>query len=260
MTKSLIIMRPLALSNVVNFANLGDDDLLALQTPNPKEIALADIANDSAAGLGADLGAVASLDTFLLGFTNAPAGTTQIEVYTATAAFEPIGLQGTAVVIESTLVSPVRHAFVQLAAPVASRYWVILLRNATGGTISMSIGVLAVGRAFQCALGHEWGAGRQIEDTGTAERLIGGGFGIDEGVTVGGYGWTFGDLTNAELSDLYALVRAIGQTKTVLVVEDPDQTAGLAERIHWGLFDRLNAYERLIPGASRWEFKIRDWG
>jgi hypothetical protein len=127
------------------------------------------------------------------------------------------------------------------------------------GAASFDVGIVAVGKSFVTAWGHEYGAGRPIEDTSGVERLKGGAFGIDEGVIIGGYQWTFGDLTDAELAELYILVRRLGISRSVFVVEDPDYTAGLNERIHWGLFDKLEAYERLVPGASRWNFKIRDW-
>jgi hypothetical protein len=259
MTKPLIIVRPIP-ATLTNGGNFDATDLVNIATPNPKEVAfVAGIAVSGGFVLRADFGVAVTLDTVFFGFTNL-SGPSYVNAYTCNAAYVDQVQLGISEIVNSTLTPPINHGLVHAPTPRTSRYWNFYLVNNSGGASDIQVGVFAAGLSFKCALGHEYGAGRQVEDTGTAERLIGGGFGIDEGVTVGGYGWTFGDLTDAELSSLYALVRGIGQTKSVLVVEDPDQTAGLAERIHWGLFDRLNAYERLIPGLSRWEFKIRDWG
>ena len=116
-----------------------------------------------------------------------------------------------------------------------------------------------MGRSWQAEWGHEWGAGRFIEDTGTAERLFGGGFGIDEGVAAGGYQWTFGDLQPAETEALYQLVKERRTTRTVLVVEDPEQSPGLNERIHWGLFRKLEPFERADPLNTKWSLSVGDW-
>ena len=45
----------------------------------------------------------------------------------------------------------------------------------------------------------------------------------------------------------------------MLVVEDPDQTDGLTERVHWGLFRKLDTYERLDPQNTKWSLQIADW-
>ena len=139
---------------------------------------------------------------------------------------------------------------------VTSRYFRFDFDSAGGGYM---IGVLALGRSFQPIYGHEYGSGRPVTDTGSASRLFGGGFGIDEGVRATGWQWTMGDLTDAEVRTFYQTMRDVGSTRSVLVVEDPDQTDGLNERIHWGLLQRVDAYERFAPGASRWSFRIDDW-
>jgi hypothetical protein len=52
----------------------------------------------------------------------------------------------------------------------------------------------------------------------------------------------------------------VGKHGSILVVEDPDQAAtGLNERVHWGLFDKLESYERIAPGATKWTLRIEDW-
>ena len=123
----------------------------------------------------------------------------------------------------------------------------------------MSIGVLLVGLAFQPAHNQEWGAGRQPIDTGVKDPLLGGGFGILEGARKARYRWTLGDLTEAEADALYGLALDQGETSPLLVVEDPDATMGLNERLHYGLFDGFEAYERANPSQTRWGLSVTQW-
>lgn len=261
MAKALIAMRPLVPLAVTSAGGFDAADVVQILTPNPKQVGIAEaLPNNGSILLRVDMGAVVNADTFYLGFANS-ATPQEVTVWTASAAWANlVQVDATRAIIESALTPPIRHGFVYAPAPVASRYWNISLINRSGGALDLAFGVLAMGKSFKCALGHEQGAGRSIEDTSTVERLFSGGFGINEGAIVGGYQWTFGDLTDAEREELYALARGVGQSRSILVVEDPDYTAGLAERIHWGLFDRLSPFERLSPGLTRWELRIRDWG
>jgi hypothetical protein len=152
--------------------------------------------------------------------------------------------------------APYRHYFVQLSAPITARFLRFTLLLPVGATV----GTVAVGRNFSPLWGHEYGSGRAIEDTGTATRLSGGGFGIDEGVAIGGYQFTFGDLQPDEVRRLYQIVKDRRTTRSLLIVEDPEQSDGLNERIHWGLLHSLEAYERIDPMNTKWSLKIRDWG
>lgn len=222
-----------------------------LLTPDPKEAAI-----DAAGGartIDIDLGLVRTFDTIFLGFL----GSFNFTLSYGSAGYAEVNLANTlrSDLIAPELADPIRHAVAVLAAPVNGRY----IRISGAFPAGFTIGVLAVGLSFQAFWGHEWGAGRPVEDTGTAERLIGGGFGINEGVRVGGYQWTFGDLTDAETRQLYTIARDRGTTRSVLVVEDVDQSVGLHERVHWGLLDRLEAYERTHPGNTRWNLRVRDW-
>lgn len=118
---------------------------------------------------------------------------------------------------------------------------------------------MQMGLAFQTEYGEERGGGGLIEDTGSVERLFGGGFGIDEGVATTGYSWTFGDLQDAERRQLFQIVKRLRTTRSFLMVENPAQTEGLNERIHWSLFRKLEAYERIDPKNSKWSLSCWDW-
>jgi hypothetical protein len=227
-------------------------NLANLLTPDPKEVATFNSGVTWSFDL--DLGAVKSVDTAFLGYMSGPApffvsfGTAQGGADVAQIVVTPQA---------STLVEPIYHGAYVLNAPVNARW--IRFSPTVVPAVAGTLGVAAVGLSIQPTWGHEFGSGRPVEDTGTVERLFSGGFGIYEGVRVGGYQWTFGDLSDAEIQALYALARDRGTTRSVLVIEDPDQTDGLNERVHWSLFDRLEVYERQAPGASRYAFKVRDW-
>jgi hypothetical protein len=120
-------------------------------------------------------------------------------------------------------------------------------------------GALIVSRAFQPTWNKEWGSGRRPIDTGSREPLIGGGFGIGRGVRKRAYSWTLGDLPDAEVDAIEDIALACGETSPLVVVEDPEVDAGLVRRIHYGLFDRFEAFERKAVGVTRWSLSIIGW-
>ncbi len=248
----LMILRPYALGNINSAPAVAN--LSRMLTPDPKEAVFLPAGNIS---INFDIGSVATVDTLFLGFTGSAAWTASYSVEGVNFTAVPGGSVLRSDLVAPYLWSPVRHAIAVLPAAVTARY--ITISSAAALPANFPISILAVGNRLQSFWGHEWGAGRPIEDTGTAERLFGGGFGINEGARVSGYQWTFGDLTDQEMLDLFALAKDRGTTRPVLVIEDPDQTVGLHERIHWGLLDRLEAYERTHPGNTRWNLRIRDW-
>jgi len=260
---SLLIVKPVAISALTAAAGVTTLVAQRLLTPDPKEAALGSaIANNGYLGLRLDMGAAVSLDSFFLGFTNSPnsGSSFQMIVYSATdATFTSTTVLGNALPANSALDNPQPHLFLRLGAPVSSRYWAIDFKNISGSTKDMIAGVLAVGLAFAPTWGQEMGPGRPIEDTSTVERLFGGGFGTDLGAIMGGYQWTFGDLSKAEIIQLYAIVRAIGISRDVLIVEDPTIETGWNEAIHWGKLGKLDTYERNSAVNWKWNLSIRDW-
>lgn len=250
MARKLAIVRPLpfTIAGVQNITNSGN-----LLTPDPKEVATA--AASVSCYVDIDLGSAQSIDTIFIGFVSSNFGTVIPTGGTVSVAdFNLAGgsLPGQA----SVLVNPAYHRVNVESAPVTARY---LRFNFSSVASVRTLGVLAVGLSVPIIWGHEFGSGRPIEDTGSAERLFSGGFGIYDGVTAGGYQWTFGDLYDSEVEALYALQRDRGTTRSLLVIEDPTQSSGLNERTHWGLLDRLEVYERGLPGASKYALKVRDW-
>jgi hypothetical protein len=243
----LSIIEPAAI--VAIGGTIAGADRLVL--PNPRE-ASGRFAISSPRTIDLDLGQVRSINTIFLGFVFATAFPNCTVSY-GQAGFTESNLP--ALVAAPSDGSPFGHYFMQLAAAINARYVRITATLPAGATI----GNVAVGTGFSPIYGHEYGSGRGVTDTGTVTRLQDGSFGIDDGVTVGSYAWTFGDLTDAETAYLYLLQRRKGIRRTVLVVEDVATTAGLCERIHWGLLTKLENYERLTVNATRWAMQVDDW-
>lgn len=244
-----IIVTPWPIASIASDGSGGQN----LLTPSPLEIARAD---DAVIQIVADLGGVRSIDCVLLGFTNAGAGATFALDSGVSAPGQTARVSGHPFA-QSRGAPAHRHALWLPPAPFNARYLTV---SAVDGAVGQfEAAVLVPGRAFRPTRAHEWGSGRFVGDTGARERLKGGGFGIDPGVATSGWQWTFGDLLDEEVDALYAIARDRRHTGSVLVVEDPDQTLGLNERIHWGMFDRLEAYERRAEGKTRWAFRIEDW-
>lgn len=223
-----------------------------LITPDPKEAA---ISVGGTQTIDIDLGASRSIDTLFLGYLGP--GTTVGDTFTVqygVAAYDESTATGI-MVAASDLLTPVKHAVRIYDAPFSARY----IRLSKGMGAGSPIGVFAASLAIRPQYGHEFGAGRTVTDTGTAERLQGGGFGINPGAIVGGWRFTLGDLQPAELTAMWALMRDRGQTKSLLIIEDPDQAGSLSDRCHWGLMTKLEAYERIDPMNTRWNLEIGDW-
>ena len=200
-----------------------------------------------------DLGAVQSVDTLFLGYVVA-AGLPAVQVAASLdgGVYTPLAQPLAAAPSDG---APYQHYVLSLSVPIAARFWQFTLALGIGGYA----GVLALGRALVSANGHDWGGGRTIGDSSVVTRLLGGGLGVDDGATFGGYGWTFSDLTDAEIAALFALARDRGLRRPLIVIEDPDVSSGLNERLHWSVFTKFDAYERLAPGMTKWALKVEDW-
>jgi hypothetical protein len=229
-----------------------------LLTPDPKEV-WADSAK-GAVDIDIDLGAVRSIDTVFLGsIANAVAGTNWrmsggAASYTAEVIFVDTPLRAPDAAGQSP---PISHGL-WTGSTQNVRYLRITLTQPVGNS-GLIIGNFMTGLSFVATYGHEWGAGRKVIDTGSSTPLPSGGFAVVEGARKGSYSWTFGDLTSAEVETLYALQLDRGETRPLLVVEDPAQTAGLRNRIHYGKLVSLRQFERRNPAQSRWEMTAEEW-
>ena len=252
----IIIVQPLPLATVTASRGTGADNL---RSPDPKEV-WADAAVGSAATLTIDLGAVAYVDTILLGYVRPPTAGATWALNGGIIGANDIVLQASAPLRVPDVAGStpdLSHALCRIN-PVQLRYVTINLTQPAGAT-ALTAGVIVIGRAFQAELGQEWGAGREPIDLGTATELPSGGFAVVEGARKRGFSWTFGDLSADEADQLELLAGALGETKPGLVIEDPALTTGLRARIHYGLFKKWAAYERRNRRQTRWEIGIRQW-
>lgn len=240
----MIIVRPEPIALVTN----GAENLL---TPSPKEVYVAPGVGFFAVGI--DLGAVRTIDTIFLGFTNALNASFAVDL---TSEFGG----GTS---ETIVDQPVRaldaigpvHGLALLPAPRQARY---LRVRAGGDSVPFTAGIFMAGARFQAP--HERGGGRQPIDTGTKELLPDGGVGGEDGVVLCSLKWRFVGLPDAIRRQLWALVYDRGERGPVLVIEEPDtEAAGANERIHYGTFDRFDAYERRDPNDTAWALSMTEW-
>lgn len=252
----LLMLSPTAIAAIAATRGNGVANLL---TPDPKEVWV-DTAVTTPVNIDIDLGSVQPIDTVFLGtVTGAVAGTTWrirggVAGYTETDLLGTTALKAPDAAGQSPAIS---HAFWNGAAQNV-RYLRLVLTQPAGNQV-LSAGVVMAGAAFVASLGQEWGAGRKVIDTGTATPLPSGGFAVVEGARKGSYSWTFGDLATAETDALYALQLDRGETRPLLVVEDPAQTTGLRWRLHYGKLMSLRQFERRNPAQTRWEMTIEEW-
>lgn len=258
----LSIMRPMPIAAIASAGTVAGVNPSFLLTPDPKEaMTAAYTANGQNTTLNVDMGATTILNTAFLGYTNLPVSAAfSMAVYAANSSYTPTGgALATVNPADTILYSPRPHLFAQFS-DTASRYWVIQINDLTGGALAAQFGTLAVGKAFTPSRGREYGSGRGIDDSGSASRNPAGGFAIDPGAITPNFGWTLGDLTDSEVQTMYAIAMDRGETNSVLIVEDSDNSyAGLGDRIHWGLFGKFERYERFAPGATRWGLSVMDW-
>lgn len=246
----VLIVKPLPVAAVPTVTGTGAANLL---TADPNEAWVAP--STATLTMDIDMGVAVTVDSFYLGYTNAGLDATwTIEKGTGLGAglavIKPSGPMRAA---DSE--GPRHHLFARLAVPVTARYFRLTLAQAGGA--ALYVGALILGLAFEKH--RELGGGRTPIDTGTRQDLPGGGFGIGDGVVKAAFSCSFVDLTDAELARLWSIARDRGTRKPVLLVEDAEVTAGLNDAIHYGTFDRFQAYEETDPDVARWACAHVEW-
>lgn len=253
---NILMVEPLPIAAIAASRGTGIANLL---TVDPREVWL-DNAVGSAVAINIDLGVERIIDTVFLGclFSASPAATWTItgglggyddQVIKAAAPLRVPDRNWTRRTMSHALwvgqEQMVRYLRLSITQPV--------------GASALSIGALVVGDGFQPALNKEWGAGRSVKDTGTVTRLASGSVAVVEGARYGTYAWTLGDLTVDEADRLYEMQLGVGESRPMLVVEDPAGTAGLRNRIHYGALTGLRAFERRNVRQTSWQMTFEDW-
>lgn len=254
---NILITQPTPIAAIAASRGTGIANLL---TADPREVWL-DSAVGSPATIDIDLGVERIIDTVFLGcLFNAHPGAT----WTISGGLAAHG--ETYPMVDSPLRVMERgdwrrrtmsHAL-WFGAEQLVRYLRIAITQPEGAA-PLSVGALVVGDGFQPRLNKEWGAGRGVKDTAVVTRLPLGGVAVVEGVRYGTYSWTLGDLSVEEADRLYELQLGVGESRPVLVVEDPASTAGLRNRIHYGALTGLRAFERRNAAQTSWQMSIEDW-
>jgi hypothetical protein len=229
-----------------------------LLSPEPKEV-YTDNGGGSWRHIDIDFGSLRDVDCVFIGFTRGAAADAFFYVMGGTNSPEERELSGIRPLYSpsSSAAPKRRHAFVKFPALQNVRRVSVRVNSNTNN--EMTIGVVAIGKALQTTYNREKGGGRSIIDTGSKESRQDGGFGTGHGTTKAGFRWTWGDLSDAEIEAIYDLGLRVGERKPIVVVEDPDATTGLNERLHYCTFDRFEAYERGDPGKHRWALSVTQW-
>lgn len=251
------IMRPASLGPSFAGGLLGSGNLLSSE---PKAVAVSN-GQTPDANFVVPNNAPIEVDTFVLAFVGASG--VNLDALSVNFGLRSGGgniTVGRTALLPSRISGGRRHAVLQLAQPLQSTLFGFNVTTDNGPPpAGISFGLFAVGRAFRPTWGGEWGGGVGLVDTASVTRRKDGGFGIDPGVRAMLPQWTFGDLSDTERTDLFGLLHGCGESEPMLVIEGDDTGPTLSEQIHWGLFTRIEAYERTAPGTTRWSLRFQDW-
>lgn len=252
MSTGILIVNPLPIAAIVASNGTGASNLLS---PSTREVWRA--AAVGASTIDLDFGAPVTLDTVFFGFTNATAAAT-MSLATMTG---PAG-SGLSVVSANTTLRVAHstgarhHGLVRLDEPVTTRYLRISVNQVDGAT-ALEAGIVLAGLAIDRP--YEYRAGRAPLDLSKRTELTDGGFGISRAAIVSSYRFTLSGLSDDQVEELWQIVMAIGESAPILIIEGHDAPIRFSQT-HYGLFQRLEPYEREEPEDTRWGLSIRDWG
>lgn len=239
---------PIAASQITVNRGTGKDYLV---DPERKHV-FVDSTTGSGLTIDIDFGANTSWDT--LAFVGINLATTWNITgggsYTSTAYMATRNL-----IADEALGPPYNAALYHHTAAVSPRYLRATFARPSG---TLTLGCLIAGKAWQPEFNMELDSGRGIAGTGSGSWRSDGGKHARPGARGAVRSFTLGDLSDAELRQLYGLHWRCGEDIPLLMCEDPDFTAGQAERIGWGYFTGLEQYARRDPGKHRWGMTFRD--
>ncbi|PHP19514.1 hypothetical protein CG471_11685 [Sphingobium sp. IP1] len=253
---NILITEPTPIAAIATSRGTGAANLL---TGDPREIWL-DSEVGSVAVIDIDLGVERIIDTVFLGCLFGAADAATWWIKGGLAAYEEQTILDT-----SALRVPERdwrrrtmsHAL--WFGPEQLLRYIRIGVEQPAGAEPLAIGALIVGDGFQPKYNKEWGSGRAVKDMSTVTRLASGGVAVVEGGRYASYSWTLGDLSEEETDRLFELQLAVGESRPLLVVENPDRTAGLRNRIHYGTLTGLRSYDRRNAVQTSWQLAIDGW-
>jgi len=257
---NLLILDPIDLDPGWITASSAAAGFPASQLANPDPLVIWQSAAGGSLTLDIDLQADTAVDTVYLGYT-LPVSDATWEIRGATAAQTTGYLTDPGAVMMAVddlvlteAITPY-HAF-WTGTERTIRY---LRINITNTGTAFEAGVVLAGKAWRPTWNHEWESGRSLTDLSIKERMPSGNLTVDTRGIVGDWRWTLGDLDDAEVRQLWAILKRHGASRPLLVVEDPDDTAGLNERLHYGVMSDLQRFSRTETQKTKWEFTFEDW-
>jgi hypothetical protein len=166
--------------------------------------------------------------------------------------------------VAPTVETPRVHALYLLPAVQQLRYLDIIVESTASTNANWSAGVLAVGQRFQPLngfgqAGHDWGGGRRVSDLSTVRVTDDGARASWRKARVPEVRWSWSHLDESELRTLWGQLLTAGESGPLLFVEDPAETIGLQERIHYGTLAGLDFYERRQTEKSRIDLRLIQW-
>lgn len=251
MTRRLMIVEPVPIVQIVT--NVGGGASY-LRTADPKEVWQSDQNTPSVFDI--DLGAVQEIDAIFLGFSNAAAGALWgVDRTESINGLNRVPLTGTVPFRVEGGEAIRRHGLASLAAPAATRYLRVTVAQAAGAPL-LQLGVVLIGKRFEHA--YEYKAGRRPIDLSERVDLVGGGFGFGRGAIKSSFRFTFADLDQVAVDRLWRIVTGVGNQHPIVLVEGGDGAIA-HDQVHYGVFERFEAYEREDAADTRWGLSMQDW-
>lgn len=252
---NLVIVEPFALTDAQIAVTRGTSKALLLD-PERKHVFF-DTVDGAVLNIDIDLSATTSWDSVSLVGLNSAAATTW-RVLGGASLTQNVYMASRDIIDAEALGPPYNAALFNSAAVLSGRYVRIeITRPAAIGTLTL--GCLVVGKCFRPTWNIEIDGGDGPLDTGIGQTRPDGGHQARPGVRVPERSFTLGDLSDAELRQLRAIVYRRGEHIPLLIAEDPDFVAGATDRIGWGVFTNLERFSRRDPGKHRFALTFRDW-
>lgn len=135
------------------------------------------------------------------------------------------------------------------------------MQSLTAAQPTWSCGLIALGKRLEppATFGLDWGGGRRVNDLSSVRVLDGGERGIWRRARVPEIRGSFSHLTDSELREWWRILNQVGESDSLILVEDGAPTTGQQERIHYGTLTNLDFFERRQSDKSRIDFRLTHW-
>lgn len=246
------IIRPLIISAIST--NTGVSSIANVLTTSPREVWVSDAAVGSVT-IYFDLGSPQSFDTVYVGNHNLPANATFSFGSTTAMGVAPVAWLASGAIRLPNADGPRYQSVFASGLTAPARYFCMYIEYSPAQIVQ--IGTLVIGQSFRHP--YAYPAGRQLIDTSRRADLVDGGFGVEDGAVKSAFKWRFTDLTDARRDALWTLISNRGIRRPVIVIEDVSVTPPPEPSVHYGLFDKFEAWERANPVDTIWALSMTEW-